>query len=399
MPDGPTFACDTCGKTFAWKLQIAGKKAKCKCGAALTVPAEEPESRLDDLYDLVPEGPVDEGTSARIAVPAPVVAAATPSSRNVGGGAIGYQRGPTAREKELSATANYVDSTRDIYVPVGVLIAGIILYLAFYMVRYEMRGAAIAGMLVGITILTVVKAALMIGFAFIIAGPMGVSFGGVGTAALKLAAIAVFADGSQTWVDYGVEKMAGGGGFFNGMLSFPVVLAIYWGLITYLFSMDGGDAWLVVILLAVFDFILRWVLLFLLIAWVMNMGGISAPAGLPSVGTSASSSVISETTEHFNQLKDAKLIHEGIAYIDDGHQTSLKPHVQAWYDAGAVKVYFTVDRDINGNETTDGIVIELPMDKNKRTAIYKLIQKYYDDLKIGNDATDSGETDEFVEIL
>lgn len=399
MPDGPMFSCDACGKSYAWKPAIAGKKAKCKCGSVLEVPADEPEGNLDDLYALAPEGPVNEGHIARVAMPAPV--AAPSPGRGVGGAAVGYQRGPTAREKELSATAKYVDPVRDIYTPVGLLIAGVLAYLAFYMIRYEARGGAIAGVLLGISIMTVFKTILMIGFAFIIAGPTGVSFGGVGTAILKLAAIAIFADGCQTWVDYGVEKMAGGGGFFNGWLSFPVVIAIYWGLMIYLFSMDGGDAWLVVILLAVFDMIVRWVLLFLFIAWIMSMAGAgsSGTLGGGSGGGSSSGSMISETTEHFNELKDHKLIHEAAQYIAEGRQGALKDSVQAWYDAGAVKVYFAVDRDINGKEEPSELVVEMPADKNKRKAIYDAINKYYTDLKIGDTATDTGEKYEFIGIL
>ena len=32
------FACAACGKQYAWKPEMAGKKGKCKCGAALDVP-------------------------------------------------------------------------------------------------------------------------------------------------------------------------------------------------------------------------------------------------------------------------------------------------------------------------------------------------------------------------
>lgn len=38
------FACKNCGKTFSWKPAIAGKKAKCSCGASVEVPAIDPAS-------------------------------------------------------------------------------------------------------------------------------------------------------------------------------------------------------------------------------------------------------------------------------------------------------------------------------------------------------------------
>lgn len=38
------FACPSCGRKFAWRPQIAGKAAKCKCGSAVQVPAEAPSA-------------------------------------------------------------------------------------------------------------------------------------------------------------------------------------------------------------------------------------------------------------------------------------------------------------------------------------------------------------------
>src|SRR5687768_16995000 len=40
--DGPKFRCAACGREFRWKPELAGKKAKCKCGAAIEVPASPP---------------------------------------------------------------------------------------------------------------------------------------------------------------------------------------------------------------------------------------------------------------------------------------------------------------------------------------------------------------------
>jgi hypothetical protein len=53
------FSCDSCGKTFAWKPQLAGKRVKCKCGAPLTVPRTDPadgDAGLDDLAALAHGG-------------------------------------------------------------------------------------------------------------------------------------------------------------------------------------------------------------------------------------------------------------------------------------------------------------------------------------------------------
>ena len=42
--DGPKFKWAACGREFRWKPELAGKKAKCKCGAAVTVPSTPPSA-------------------------------------------------------------------------------------------------------------------------------------------------------------------------------------------------------------------------------------------------------------------------------------------------------------------------------------------------------------------
>src|SRR5439155_16399317 len=172
---------------------------------------------------------------------------------------------------------------RDVYVPAALFVLGMLIYVGYYAIRYQLGGTGVAFVALGLGIMTAFKAAMLIGFALVVAGPLGVSFGGPATAALKLAALAVFTDGVITWVDAGTAKLAGGTGAFEGLLSFPVALACYWLLLIYLFSMDPGDSWIVVILLAVFDFIVRWVILLLLLKIVLGWGG-AAAVNVPSFG-------------------------------------------------------------------------------------------------------------------
>jgi DNA-directed RNA polymerase subunit RPC12/RpoP len=40
--DDPKFICTACGKEYRWKPELAGRKAKCGCGASIVVPAERP---------------------------------------------------------------------------------------------------------------------------------------------------------------------------------------------------------------------------------------------------------------------------------------------------------------------------------------------------------------------
>jgi hypothetical protein len=62
------FSCESCGKSYSWKPELAGKKAKCKCGQPLRVPETDPalDSLPDGFDDLAAlgEGTVAEGSYA-----------------------------------------------------------------------------------------------------------------------------------------------------------------------------------------------------------------------------------------------------------------------------------------------------------------------------------------------
>lgn len=57
MADGTAgkFACQACGKQYAWKAELAGKKAKCKCGQPMTVPTEPLVEEESALYGFSEE--------------------------------------------------------------------------------------------------------------------------------------------------------------------------------------------------------------------------------------------------------------------------------------------------------------------------------------------------------
>lgn len=72
------FACPSCNKEFAWKPEIAGKKAKCKCGNTIAIPSSPPPPPLpppdvdpfdnpDYVYDLADQPA--RGTGANASVP------------------------------------------------------------------------------------------------------------------------------------------------------------------------------------------------------------------------------------------------------------------------------------------------------------------------------------------
>src|SRR4051812_48229862 len=61
--DQGKFTCQSCGKSYRWKPEFAGKKVKCKCGTVMTAPKSPPRAApppppaadgpdLDALYAL-----------------------------------------------------------------------------------------------------------------------------------------------------------------------------------------------------------------------------------------------------------------------------------------------------------------------------------------------------------
>ena len=63
MAGGATFSCDSCGKQYPWKPELAGKKAKCKCGALLNIPAQPQMVRAPVAVAAV--APVEETQAYR----------------------------------------------------------------------------------------------------------------------------------------------------------------------------------------------------------------------------------------------------------------------------------------------------------------------------------------------
>jgi hypothetical protein len=380
------FSCAACGKSFAWKPELAGKKAKCKCGKIIQVPKGAPKEAEDDLYDLAPgDGPLPPVSFSSSAAPVTPAAAAAPVPRVASataypGPVLGYKQGPAQRERDRFSTENLMDMTRDVHAPVAFMLAGFALYIGYYMFRFSMPASGVAIVSMGLGIMMAVKAALLIGFALMVAGPLGVSFGGIWTAVLKLAAVAIFSDGCTTWVDYGVDRMTGVGGGFGIMISFPIALGIYWLMLTYLFSMDAGDSWLVVILLAVFSMIVRWALLILLMSTILSWGGVAAPAlafGGGGGGAPVPTGPHAELIQYVNDSKEDGSLWEAREFIAGGREEAAKQHVDDWYAAGCPNVWYDVGRTVEGKPQAMGLIVEMPKDKSARARCYQIKADYF----------------------
>jgi len=76
------------------------------------------------------------------------------------------------------------------------------------------------------------------------------------------------------------------------------------------------------------------------------------------------------------------------AFIADGHQAILKGFVEQWYADGCPKVWFEVDRDINGKRDPQGMIVELPREKSRRAKCFATLKAFYDKAQIQYDPED-----------
>lgn len=295
------FACDACGKQYAWKPQLAGKRGKCACGAAIAVPATDPAAREEsdapddsDLYELA-EGPVVSSAPR----PVPIIPAAPARPVLSSSAGVGYGSAPTAadREKDRFAFDRLTHAPRDFYAPAALLAIGFVAMAAW--AAREVDAGALGVMLVSlaVAVTTLVKTAVLTGLALLIAPRFGISFGDLRTAILKIAAIVVFTDAADLWLDVIMDATGAGnpqgrgarrGAFLASLLLAVALIGI---LSRYLFDMDADEVGMFAVPMALVSRVVGFVLKVITIGLLAGVAaGPAAPtpgATPPPAGTAA----------------------------------------------------------------------------------------------------------------
>jgi hypothetical protein len=209
------FSCAACGRQFAWKPALAGKKAKCACGEPLLIPQSPPGPAApveDDAYDVAGAPPAP-APATRVATP--VVAERSTAAPKWGAGGkvlvtVGAadDDGPDPREERRRRRAEApLHRARDLYVPGALLIFAVVGILAWALSDAAPAGAAGAGITVGFVV--AVKTAIMVGLALITAPALRVNFRDPRTPILKFAAVLLFADAALLWLDAAMRPADG----------------------------------------------------------------------------------------------------------------------------------------------------------------------------------------------
>ena len=292
----PKFHCSTCGKEYRWKPELAGKKAKCKCGTVISIPtappapkAAEPEADLDSLYALAQEekkatraAPVASagyrcpscsaemaagsavctncgldirtgmgavglaGAGAGAAPRGGVMAAAgayvAANASGRGAGVIPYGGGPTTRSRSDQDMIYEGGKAISLYLPLGLIVLGVLFYIGQVAFSSNRVTTAMLVMLVGMRI--VMDSLLILTSLLIAVRGFDMGFGALGPGLLKILAIAM-APGALGQMVGGWVGGGFGGLFVGGLLT----IILYYTLIKVLFNLDLGETFLLVFLI------------------------------------------------------------------------------------------------------------------------------------------------------
>jgi len=279
-------ACESCGKQFRWREEIAGKRMKCPCGGVVSVPVNAPGA-MEDLGVLPEHADV---RPAKRAAPSAVGAAAgggakpQAAARSSGGPRVNAAaimaakglpppRGKSGLLKDLETAKSGQEELeemaktnllRDVIIPIPIIVAGLALsYLN--VTQYPMPGkvAAPPGAAVGmVAIGAVASVVLVVGAIFLTTVLADVTFvGSFANGILRLCAVAIGPSAI-----YGIMAAVVGGETTDGsmagtalgaFLTIIVLGLLYWGLLR-LDLKDTGVCVMITFFLMMFSQYMMW---------------------------------------------------------------------------------------------------------------------------------------------
>jgi hypothetical protein len=287
----PSFSCGECGKEFRWKPAIAGKSAKCGCGAKVQVPATEPGRappplpQQDDDENSIFAGLEAVVAAAPVTLPPPVPVKEEPvkAPRTIGkaggkksapamaaGGAKSaanprfHQRtsvGLSRQEVEDMRNLSFWGLPKERVVPLIMLGASMMVFFGAYAFSKNSSGELMLLM----TVYSVVCAIGLTAAAFVTAGVAGMSFGIMGIGILRLMAISY----ATLAVNAVFDVMAIP---FTGFINSAITYAIFtFGLMGF-FGLDYAETRVVAFVSMILKFVFGFAAIFL-VGFLLAAGG------------------------------------------------------------------------------------------------------------------------------
>jgi hypothetical protein len=403
MADG-SFSCEACGKSYTWKPALAGKKAKCGCGTVMSVPPAPTLVAAPRRQVAVPSAPA----AATLAVPAPAVSSPVSST-------YGYV--PTRRRplKEKVAEDKFLSPIRDTYAPLALIFIGLVGMVLWGVVGAE--GGLSFGILVlvGSLIITLIKTAVLVGLAILIAPHAGLSLGTFWTAVLKIAAIVVFSDAVLMWIEQLMQNWGAvpttGYGFRRGRrfvwwMEMIIATAVIATLLHYLFDMDRDETGTVAMPIAIASWIMGLILKVALVAMLQRAtdgaAGVSFEVDDPYADGSAADVAPTNPTgppgpPPRKDVTDGDRIISGrieqrSPFVKPAHEWNeqrllrgrgQKQLFENLFDAGATRIYADTQATLGMGAT---LYVELPLDAARRTKCFEAYKTYCSDAGVDVDS-------------
>jgi hypothetical protein len=245
-----TFACPQCGKRFTWKPQYTGRKVSCGCGRVFEATRGFEAAQMQgDSYDVAADEPPVAASVARAS--APVVA----SPRHMPITAVYPQRKRVTparidTDDDANLDPEAANPFMNIYFPWALLIVAAGAQLGWSM---HVSHGSIVGAMILVVIKIHLAALVTLGAAFVAASLLGVNFGTIKRASVKLAAIAIFCDTAAAMAA-SIDKEPGG---IRGLvLGMHLSLLLYFALLYMFFELDVQESLTTVVIIWVCQWIL-----------------------------------------------------------------------------------------------------------------------------------------------
>jgi hypothetical protein len=229
-----TFTCTACGKHFAYKPQLEGKRVKCACGNVFTALRD----RAEDEYDLAP----DDAPSSPRPTPAPAQALPAVAAQHEQPRAapvqisqdkvLQYAHAPPRREEDMELQKS--SSLMNLYLPIAMILIGVVLRIAPFFIHGILQQGTLVMIAAAIGAL-VVNVVLMLCGVLIASQFLDADFGSLRSAVLKLTATAVVGGGAAGWL---LSLDWAHGGVQGPLLALHAMILIYWIMFSMFFELD-----------------------------------------------------------------------------------------------------------------------------------------------------------------
>lgn len=241
-----SFACDTCGKQYRWKPELAGKRAKCKCGAVVDCPASDPAAGEEDILDLAPI-PLPPKAAPRATV-APVMAGLDGKERGMvrdaasgGGSTKSATRAKTLEygTQPSAVTTLFPNPLMDLWAPLWVFAIATVIEIIL-LPRVFQSPTRVLPFAMGFLFAYVAVKTILLALGMLMAVKMRqIAIGSIPAAALKLLAIAVAPSAAMDLVGLVTRFLP----FLGFVINLVCGFIVYFALIGTFFELDQEDTW------------------------------------------------------------------------------------------------------------------------------------------------------------